>query len=42
MNKAQQKRFDTLYRKHVNALMRQVKAEVTIDAYSRAIRRIGV
>ena len=27
MNKAQQKRFDSLYRKHVSALKRQGKAE---------------
>ncbi len=40
MNKAQQKRFDSLYRKHVSALKRQGKAEATIDAYSRALRRI--
>ncbi len=41
MNKAQQKRFDLLYRKHINALKRQGKAEATIDAYSRAIRRVS-
>ena len=41
MNKAQQKRFDSLYRKHVNALRRQGKADATIDAYARAIRRLG-
>jgi len=40
MNKAQQKRFDSLYRKHVSALKRQGKAETTIDVYSRALRRI--
>lgn len=40
MNKAQQKRFDSLYRKHVSALKRQGKAESTIDVYSRALRRI--
>ncbi len=40
MNKAQQKRFDSLYRKHVNALRRQGKAESTIDVYSRAVRRL--
>lgn len=40
MNKAQQKRFETLYRKHVSALKRQGKAESTIDVYSRALRRI--
>ncbi len=40
MHKAQQKRFDSLYRKHLSALKRQGKAEATIDAYSRAIRRV--
>ncbi len=40
MNKAQQKRYESLYRKHVSALKRQGKAETTIDAYSRALRRI--
>lgn len=40
MNKAQQKRFDSLYRRHVSALKRQGKAETTIDVYSRAVRRI--
>ena len=39
--KAQQKRFDSLYRKHINALKRQGKAEATIDAYSRAIRCVS-
>lgn len=41
MNKAQQKRFDSLYRKHVSALRRQGKADSTIDLYSRAIRRVS-
>ncbi|MCH8136281.1 MAG: site-specific integrase [Proteobacteria bacterium] len=40
MNKAQQKKFDSLYQQHVNALHRQGKAATTIDAYSRAVRRI--
>ena len=40
MNKAQQTRSDSLYRKHVSALRRQGKAETTIDVYSRAVRRI--
>jgi len=40
MNKAQQKKFNSLYQQHVNALHRQGKAETTIDVYSRAIRRI--
>ena len=41
MNKPQQKRFDNLYRHHLNALNRQGKAKATIDAYSRAVRRIA-
>ena len=41
MRKAQQKRFDSLYRKHVSALRRQGKAESTIDAYARAVRRVS-
>ena len=41
MNKAQQKKFDSLYQQHVNALHRQGKAETTIDVYSRAVRRIS-
>ena len=40
MNKAQQKKFDSLYQQHVNALHRQGKAATTIDVYSRAVRRI--
>ena len=40
MNKAQKKRFDSLYQRHVSALQRQGKADRTIDAYSRAVRRI--
>ena len=40
MNKAQQKQFDSLCQEHVNALQRQGKAANTIDAYSRAVRRI--
>lgn len=40
MNKAQQKRYESLYRQHVNALHRQGKAKTTIDVYSRAVRRI--
>lgn len=40
MNKAQQKRYELLYRKHVSALRRLGKAESTIDVYSRALRRI--
>ena len=40
MNKAQQKRYDSLYRKHLSALKRQGKADSTIDVYSRAVRRV--
>ncbi len=40
MNKAQKKRFDLLYQKQLDALKRQGKSKNTIDAYSRAIRRI--
>ena len=40
MNKTQQHRFNSLYQQHVNALHRQGKADSTIDAYSRAVRRI--
>lgn len=41
MNKAQQKKFDSLYQQHINALHRQGKAERTIEAYARAVRRIS-
>src|SRR5690348_16107349 len=41
MNKSQQIKFEALYRKHVNALKRQGKAESTIDVYSRAVRRVA-
>lgn len=40
MNKAQQKRFNSLYQQHLNALIRQGKAQRTIDNYSRAVCRI--
>lgn len=40
MNKAQQTKFNSLYQCHVSALQRQGKADRTIDAYSRAVRRI--
>ena len=41
MNKAQQTKFDSLYKKHVNALKRQGKSAKTVEAYSRAVRRIA-
>jgi len=40
MNKAQQKRYDSLYQQHLSALKRQGKSKATIDGYSRAVRRI--
>lgn len=40
MNKAQQKKYDSLYQRHLNALTRQGKSDSTIDVYSRAIRRV--
>ena len=40
MNKAQRTRYESLYQQHVNALKRQGKSKATIDAYSRAVRRI--
>ena len=40
MNKVWEKKFDSLYQQHVNALRRQGKAATTIDVYSRAVRRI--
>ncbi len=41
MNKAQQKRLNSLYQQHLNALLRQGKSKATIDAYSRAVRRVA-
>jgi len=41
MNKAQQTKFNSLYKRHVSALQRQGKAASTIDVYSRAVRRIA-
>jgi integrase len=41
MNKSEQKRFDELYRKHLRALKLQGMSDKTIDAYSRAVRRIS-
>jgi integrase/recombinase XerD len=40
MQKAQRKRYDSLYRKHLSALKRQGKAPSTIDVYARAVRRV--
>lgn len=41
MNRSQQIKFQSLYRKHVSALKRQGKAESTIDVYARAVRRVA-
>jgi integrase/recombinase XerD len=41
MNKSQQVKFESLYRKHVSALKRQGKAEKTIDVYARAVQRVA-
>ena len=41
MEKAQQTHFDSLYKQHVNALIRQGKSERTIEAYARAVRGIA-
>lgn len=41
MHHTQQKKFDILYKKHVNALKRQGLSDSTIDVYSRALRRIS-
>ena len=41
MQKAQQKRHDSLFRKHLSALKRQGEAPSTIDVYARAVRRVS-
>ncbi len=41
MNKVQQKRYDSLYQKHLSVPKRQDKSKATIDGYSRAVRRIS-
>ncbi len=41
MNPSEQKRFDELYRKHLRALKLQGMSDKTIDAYSRAVRRVA-
>lgn len=40
MNKVQQKRYQSLYQQHLDALHRQGKSANTIDLYARAVRRI--
>jgi integrase/recombinase XerD len=41
MNPLEKSRFDSLYQKHLDALKRQGKADNTIDAYTRAVRRLA-
>jgi len=41
MNASDQTRFDSLYQEHLNVLRLQGKAPATIDAYSRAVRRVA-
>ena len=40
MKKAEQNRFDKLYERHLRSLKLQGKSQKTIEAYSRAVRRI--
>lgn len=40
MHQAESKRFNELYQRHLRLLKLQGKAQKTIDAYSRAVRRI--
>jgi site-specific recombinase XerD len=41
MNPSDQSRFDSLYQQHLNVLRLQGLAPATIDAYSRALRRVS-
>ncbi len=41
MNPYHQRKFNTLYQQHLNALRRQGKSDSTIDVYARAVRRIA-
>jgi len=41
MKQTEVKRFDKLYQRHLKTLKLQGKAQKTIDAYSRAIRRVS-
>ncbi len=41
MNQQEQERFDRLYQQHLKTLKLQGKAQNTIDAYARAVRRIS-
>ncbi len=40
MNKTEVNRFNKLYKRHQKTLLPQGKAKKTIDAYSRAVRRV--
>jgi len=41
MNKTEEKRFKKLYQRHLRLLKLQGKSKKTIDAYSRAVRRVS-
>ena len=41
MNKTEINRFNKLYQRHLRLLKLQGKSQKTIDAYSRAVRRIS-
>ncbi|WP_459919205.1 phage integrase N-terminal SAM-like domain-containing protein, partial [Desulfocicer niacini] len=41
MKKSETARFDKLYKLHQRSLKLQGKAQKTIDAYSRAVRRVS-
>jgi hypothetical protein len=41
MDSSEQARFDALYAQHLRALKLQGKAQRTIDAYARAVRRVA-
>ena len=41
MKPSDQSRFDSLYQEHLNVLRLQGLAPATIDAYSRALRRVS-
>ncbi len=41
MNPSEDKRFKKLYQRHLQLLKLQGKSEKTIDAYSRAVRRVS-
>jgi len=41
MNPTEAKRFNELYQRHLRLLKLQGKSQKTIDAYSRAVRRIS-